>query len=124
MSQPPPTSSVPVAAEPPWEQALRRTADGHVIACSANAYLAIKLAPELRGYVRFNQVTKDIEVQGGPFAGVSAATLSIEVANWLQLRCLMYKATKGWVEDQLLVAAYQNAFDPIADYLNGLVWDG
>jgi predicted P-loop ATPase len=114
----------PLPADDGWTGLFLPTADGRIVQCGANVYIALKFAPELRGMVRFNLVTKDIEVRGGPFANIATSTLSTAIMNWLHFSKRMTQVTKGWVEDQLLLVARENDYDPIQEYLNSLVWDG
>lgn len=96
--------------------------------CEANVFTVLLSSPEWRGVLRFNEVTKGLEVEGSPLGpGVDLETLDVLVANWLQRSSygqlgLMPKAHV--VAQQLLAVAKRNSYDPVADYLAGLVWDG
>ncbi|CAM4505581.1 virulence-associated E family protein [Myxococcus xanthus] len=96
--------------------------------CEANVAIVLSKSPEWRGVFRFNEVTKKLEVEGGPLGpSVDIETLDVLVANWIQLSKygrlgLMPKAHV--VAQQILAVAKRNSYDPVADYLGGLVWDG
>ncbi|QDE87092.1 DNA primase [Myxococcus xanthus] len=96
--------------------------------CEANVAIVLGKSPEWRGVFRFNEVTKKLEVDGGPLGpNVDIETLDVLVANWIQLSKygrlgLMPKA--HIVAQQLLAVAKANSYDPVAEYLGGLVWDG
>jgi hypothetical protein len=106
-----------------WEVQLIRNADDKPQSCPFNVYATLTNAPAFRGTLRWNEVSKDIEVRGGPFAGVHSSVLATAAANWLHKVCKL-KVEERIVERQILLVARENAYDPIAEYLDGLVWDG
>ena len=100
------------------------TEKGKVRGCEHNAKLLLSCQPDLRGTIRWNSVKKRIEVMAGPLAGTDGKEgLDRRAAGWLQRHCdFMGNATlmRGALRD----VAMANAYDPIADYLNELAWDG
>lgn len=89
----------------------------------ANAGLILAFAPELRGKIRFNEVTKEIDI-GGEFSKWSKATLDVEIANWLSHSEYRLNLSTKIVAEQLLAVARRNAYNPLAEWLGGLKWDG
>ena len=106
-----------------WIQDLIRTSDGKIKSCPHNVYLFLTHAPVLKGTIRFNDAESDIQVVGGPFATMPPPVLASAVQNWVH-KVGKLEVGKNVVEDQILLVAYENRFDPVADYLNGLTWDG
>lgn len=102
---------------------LIRSADKRVKDCGENARVFMMYHPDTRGKIRFNEVTKDVEVHGGPLGGAAPAVLGTSSMNWL-LRVAKISLGRTQVEDQLLLVAYDNHYDPIRDYLLSVVWDG
>ncbi|ADO73923.1 virulence-associated E family protein [Stigmatella aurantiaca] len=96
--------------------------------CEANVFTVLLRSPEWRGVLRFNEVTKRLEVEGGPL-GMNAdpETLDVLVANWIQRSGygqLGLQPKAQTVAPQILAVAKRNSHDPVADFLAGLVWDG
>lgn len=90
----------------------------------ANIERIIHFSAELRDQIRFNLITKQIEVVGGRFLGEKPNGLPVGIKNWLGSRWQLTTSTTE-VGDQLLrVAQLWCAYDPVAEYLNSLEWDG
>jgi predicted P-loop ATPase len=92
--------------------------------CEANLELVLENDPQWKGKIRFNVITKAIEVLGGPLAGRSVATLDTETNLWLQqsdYRIFVRSHTAG---EALLAVARRHEYDPLAQWLNHLNWDG
>jgi predicted P-loop ATPase len=105
-----------------WESLLLVDKDGLRV-CERNTQLLLANAPELRGTIRFNDVTKAIEVRGGPLAGVAVDVLDSAAAGWLQTH-REYFAGANAVGREIAFVARQATYDPLAEYLNELAWDG
>jgi Virulence-associated protein E len=109
--------------EDAWKVVLLRDKKGNLRACEFNARHILACDPETRRTIFWNDVTKEIEIRGGPLAGVPGAVLETATASWLQLHYnLMVGA--GVAGRALLDVARQNATDPIAEYLSEIAWDG
>ena len=89
----------------------------------ANAGLILANAPELRGKIRFNEVTKEIDISG-EFSKWSKATLDVEIGNWLSHSEYRLNLSTKIVAEQLLAVARRNAYNPLAEWLGSLKWDG
>lgn len=89
----------------------------------ANAGLVLEHAPEFRGKIRFNEVTKEIDI-AGEFSMWSKATLDVEISNWLSHSEYRLNLSTKIVAEQLLAVARRNAYNPLAEWLGGLKWDG
>lgn len=110
-----------------WRDNLKREGKNNKLAINPmNAYLLLKYHPAVRGSIRFNLFTKQIEIKDGPLALRKAEDLDSIVT-----------AAQDWiysVEDvciniqdlgrRVAAVAIENSFDPIRDYLTGLRWDG
>ncbi|RKI14259.1 DNA primase [Corallococcus sp. AB030] len=96
--------------------------------CEANIFTVLLSSPEWRGVLRFNEVNKRLEFEGGPLPpGIDPETLDVEITNWLQQSeygRLGLQPKASVVAPQLLAVAKRNRYDPVADYLNALEWDG
>lgn len=119
--------------DPNWADRLVRvqTKSGPVLRnCTANAEMILGDSPAWFNVFRFNRVTNRIEIHGGPLLpdGVVAAfenDTAAKVSNWLQRQDDEYALflDDGQVFSRILSVALTNAYDPLSDYLNGLVWD-
>ncbi|MBJ6766204.1 DNA primase [Myxococcaceae bacterium JPH2] len=127
-----PEAAPALDADDAWERELLidTTKEGgkRLRNCEANIFTVLLRSPEWRGVLRFNEVTKALEVDGGPLGpSVDLETLDVLAANWMQRSAygqlgLAPKAQA--VAQQLLAVAKCNSYDPVADYLSGLTWDG
>ena len=93
---------------------------------SNDANVALILAHDAawRDTLRFNALTKSIDIAGGPLEGVSLADLSFAAAVWLQRSGYRLDVSPALVGPALLHCARLNTYDPLANYLEGLTWDG
>lgn len=89
----------------------------------ANAELIFRNDQKWKGAVKFNEVTKSLDVFGGPLAGAAPSVLDTEAANWLQRSEYRLYLPRHVVGDQLLAVGRRNSYDPLAEYLRGLKWD-
>ncbi len=108
---------------PDWTKRLILNTDGSLKNCGHNIGLILRYADEVRGTLRFNEVSKAIDVFGGPFADEPKQTLHTGIANWLQEH-IGILASPADVRDQIARVARFNSYDPLAEHLRGLVWDG
>jgi predicted P-loop ATPase len=93
----------------------------------ANITLVLQNSPEWKGRLRFNEVSKRLELTDPP-AGVSTKPdgLDIGIAIWFQRSdygAIGLSATPKMTENALREIVRTQAYDPLHDYLDGLVWD-
>lgn len=105
-----------------WKDALMTTSSG-VRGNEHNAQLILSCDPDLSGFIRWNTVTKKIEVTGGPFASVPAEALPDKIAAWMQHQH-KFNGGAGLVASALLAIAREHAHDPLVEHLSELAWDG
>lgn len=99
--------------------------DGLPKVCGSNISLVLRFAPELRGRIRFNELTKQIEIFEGRFAGLALNDLDVEVKNWLEKRWNLCPVPTSLVGEQLLyVARRYGSYNPVKEYLESIAWDG
>lgn len=91
----------------------------------ANVVLILGLHPEWEGQLRYNEITKNIDVLGGPLEKYEStpAQLTTGTKLWLQSRYAANFNTTD-VFDALVHIAKSNAYNPLRDYLNGTRADG
>lgn len=90
----------------------------------SNVKLILSNDIEWKGFIRYNQLAKRIEVTGGPLENVDAGGWDIIARNWLETSKYRISVKKTDVGDQLWAVAWENSYDPLEDYLTGLRWDG
>lgn len=88
-----------------------------------NIYEILNGDSVIGGAIRFNGLTKQIEITADRFNGVSSNVLATDVMNWMDKKWQL-TANRTQIEDQLLLIARRNEYNPIADYLLALKWDG
>jgi hypothetical protein len=117
--------------EAPWQTFAEYTTNkaGELVIAQigANVREVLQRHPAWRGCLRFNDVTKDIECFGGPLAEKDQhpSVIDTAIGNWLQVaQGVKLVVNPSVVQNQILLVAMQNRYDPIFEYLNALVWDG
>jgi predicted P-loop ATPase len=107
-----------------WTALMLKDAKGEgPKSCGYNIEVVLKNKPEVKGTIRFNEVTKGIDVFGGPFAEEPKQTLHVGISNWFQKE-IGIAAPSYEVKDQIARIARINRYDPLADYLNSLHYNG
>ncbi len=105
---------------------LLETNDKGIISSGSNIELILRYSDAFRDKIMFNEITRNIEIDGGGMFEISAkkGKLDIKIKNWLEKKWRL-RASKDEIGDQLsLIAMEYGSYDPVADYLDGLVWDG
>lgn len=92
----------------------------------ANANLIMENAAGWKSCIRFNEITKEIDILPGcVLSGVPRASLDTEAANWLARSEFRLYLKSREVGEQLLAVARRHAYDPLIDWFNALPeWDG
>lgn len=105
-----------------WKSLLLLDEKGLVKSTLANASAILEHDPAVRDTIRFNQMSKDVELSGR-FAGTTLDDAPVEVSVWLERA---HRVKLGLSETRALIAnrASRNPYDPLCDYLNALQWDG
>lgn len=107
-----------------WLEQLQRT-DRGIKGNDYNVTVALSLCPELAGKIgwdvrRLAYVAAQ-DTPAGP-AGPWTDSHTARLAVWLQSHDI--PVTTRHVDTALAAAGRANQFDPLGDYLNGVVWDG
>ncbi len=105
-----------------WMDLLVLAKDG-VRGCELNARLLLDCAPEVAGTIAWNDFSKQVEVRGGPLAGVHPSSLPGAATEWLQ-RHYAFRGGEQLVRGALARVARASSYDPVAEYLGELAWDG
>jgi hypothetical protein len=94
-------------------------------ACEHNATTILRYSPEWFGVIRFNAVTKTVEVGAGHPLGddVRLDGLARAIGDHLQARWGLFIG-ESQVYSCISSVAALNEYDPLAEYLDGLAWDG
>jgi hypothetical protein len=123
----PPEDTGPLLGGEEWHSSLmfRRAKDGSAAGLKpneANIEAILTHDSHWQGAMRFNDVTKSIDVFDGPLNEVPLADLSFTAAVWLQKEYQL-ECSPAQVAPALLKVARTHHYDPLQDYLRGLVWD-
>jgi predicted P-loop ATPase len=111
-----------------WRTRLARGPSGY-LGDERNILMALRIAPELVGLVRFNEFSLETELTRSPPWGelsTGAAwteTDDTQLLTWLQTAEIKAH-NRGAVADCVSVAARERGFHPVREYLNELKWDG
>jgi predicted P-loop ATPase len=99
------------------------TDKGGVAGCGSNIERVLRFSQALKGNVRFNLLSKQIEVTGGRFQSETVGGLPVGVKNWLSSHWSLAASTSEAAEQILRIAQTWCAYDPVAEYLRALTWD-
>jgi hypothetical protein len=104
-------------------QTLKMDAEGEGVKNSPNNLFEILSKDSVvGGKIRFNGLTKQVEMTAAHFGEISSNVLATDVMNWLDKKWQL-TTHRTLVEDQLLLIARQNEYNPVADYLKAQAWD-
>lgn len=116
-------NSMSKAPSDEWQAGLALTKDGRISGIGPNLGLIFQEAEQFQNAFRFNEVTKDIDLQFGMFKDAPKQTLHIAVSNWLYKE-LGIQTEPQTVKEQIAHNARLNSYDPLKEYLMALEWDG
>lgn len=110
-----------------WQAKLTHTSKGLENSLQ-NYRAALETAPKLAGMIRKNQFSGRIDVTGPlPWRRSSESEVWSD-EDMAKLRIYLEpffgKPSKADLQDAVAAAAGDQAYHPVRDYLNGLVWDG
>jgi predicted P-loop ATPase len=115
--------AAPASESMEWLKELSFAKDGTLRGSFYNASLILKNATELRDAFRFNVLRKTIDTSKGVFKNAHVQFLHVELALWLA-REFQMTIKPHELKELIALTSRANEFDPLADYLNGLQWDG
>jgi predicted P-loop ATPase len=110
-----------------WLSKMRTSDAGNPKAVIANAVTAFREAPEWRDILFFDEFTNRVVIRGQAPWMKSATEIhwrdhfDVEAATWLQHRDI--DVTPTMVAQAVDLAARDNSFHPVREYLESLVWD-
>ena len=117
----------PVEDAPETDEELRATlitGQEGPMACGTNLERILRYSSATRGHLRYNLVTNNVEVTGGTFADVTTNGLDVAIKNWLEVAWGLFARVSEVGAQLLYVARRFYAYDPVAEYLDALAWDG
>ena len=123
------TSILDTAPAELWLKRLQANEKGVPLANTANVSIALEQAPELQGIVRLDEFANKIMLANLPPWEKSFEHRpwrdadDTELLVWLQENGLQLRGVQT-VADAVRMVAKRHSYDPLADYLNGLEWDG
>lgn len=95
--------------------------------CEANVLRVLRNAPEWKNAIRFNLVSKKLELQNAPDDIQAIDALDVTISVWFQESAwgkLGLNPTPRMVGEALRAIPERMSFDPLLEYLEGLRWDG
>lgn len=121
------TDSIPY--DDSWLGELDRTKKGECLAGFENAELILRNDPKLKGLFALNEFDlREIATRDMPWRKITHATRFLTDTDDKALRSYIEKhynfRSKAYIQDAHALICKQNAFHPIKEYLQGLVWDG
>jgi predicted P-loop ATPase/DNA polymerase I-like protein with 3'-5' exonuclease and polymerase domains len=114
----------------PWMDRVIVNDRGGIERCLMNVELALSNADKLKDTLSYNEFQQRVEVSNEvPWRGKTArpkATDYDTLKYTSELNRLGILVNKGMVDDGMTSIAHEseNRFDPLKEYLEGLVWDG
>jgi len=123
-------ASIENARRDSWRNELTLTEKGKPEGTAYNVAVALEQAPELQGVIGFDEFEQQALVMRAPpwergrFERRAWSDADdTELLLWLQKNGLPVRAVTS-VADTARMVARRHSFDPLADYLNNLSWDG
>jgi putative DNA primase/helicase len=114
-----------------WLNFPYKTDKGEVKGIRENVYFAFKEDPLLQGLVRFNEFSHRLDkTRSAPWDGPTAvagkwgALDDLRLANYLAASHRLIVANPVTIEQAVMMAASDSAYNPLKDYCESLVWDG
>ena len=97
--------------------------------CTANLDLILEHDEHFKGRLRFNELKRLLHFEDGRIVRGSPkpsnlSTAGLELSNWLQTSEYGIDMSDEKCGRALLLAARRHSHNPVAEYLEGLVWDG
>lgn len=74
--------------------------------------------------LRFNVVSRKVECSSGPLAGADFNVIDTRLSNWLSRSEFKLNISRADCLAQVSNIVADRHYDPLKEYLNGLVWDG
>lgn len=101
-----------------WRSKVPKTSQGSPDGANVDGVaLYVANHRHLAGRLRFNQLSKEMEIDGNPLEDYHVA----------EFRRIMhaerFKAKKSDVQDEMAAEARRNQYDPLVEYLQALQWD-
>ncbi len=107
-----------------WQSKLETDQKNRILPSIQNAALMMRNHPDLCGHIRWNELTKEIEIHGGPFKGFPKWRIATAIQDHLAQVCgISVKNTRD-LKERIYVIARENPYEPIQEYLRSLKWDG
>lgn len=97
--------------------------------CTANLDLILEHDEHFKGRIHFNELKRLLHfddqriIKGSPKPS-NLSTAGLELSNWLQTSEYGIDMSDEKCGRALLLAARRHSHNPVAEYLEGLVWDG
>jgi predicted P-loop ATPase len=109
-----------------WHDELARSDKGKILANFSNALIALRLAPEWRGVLAYNEFALEPGMRrpppwGGP-AGPWSDYQDSRLIEWLETQGIRISDTHA--TRAAITVARENPYHPVREYLTGLKWDG
>lgn len=128
MPPPPPGGNeIPPPDGETWLDDVTKIATGGPAPTLHNARMFLTNHHDFRGYLRWNEVRKCVEVTGGPMRKYGGQGVDILVAGIQDHLASAHHLSLSNRRDlglRVVMVARRHSYDPIKDYLNNLEWDG
>lgn len=103
---------------------LSTTKEGDALAVGHNVERVIRYSSDTRELLRFNSLSKEVEVVGGRFSEEGVDGLPVGMKNWLGSHWGINSSTSEVSEQMMRIARTWCEYNPVAEYLESLEWDG
>lgn len=90
----------------------------------SNVNLILSNDHRWKNNIRFNELSKDLDLSRSPIAKIHTAVAHTEASNWLARSEYGLAMRSGEVAEQMIAIGRAQGFDPVRDWIDMQVWDG
>jgi hypothetical protein len=112
---------------PNWQDQIQKGTNGAFAQTPYNVWVMFRNHPDFCGFIKWNEISKQVIITGGVLlyaSGFGIEAIITKAQDILSNAHGIHISNRKDIAYRLMTVARENAFDPLKDYLNSIVWDG